>query len=155
MHYVLYRAAQRLCADATDIDLASVAGRDSLGPLLVRFPAVWISLELSDAEMDNVAAILAHSMVGLHREGLVDVHWHYSTDPDERREATLNARRFPSGGLTFGLSMFGIELFCAAHGFADEPARVFAGPSAQFFQRMTTVVPQVTTVRVFDLPDRS
>lgn len=127
-HYLLYRAAQRIAADLPGIDLSSVAGRDALGPLFARFPGVWLALALSDAEMDNVAALLAHSMVGLHREGLIAVQWRYSTDPEELREMSDCDRRFPSGGLEFGLSMFGIELFCAAHGFKDEPARAFSGP---------------------------
>jgi hypothetical protein len=106
------------------IELSTVVGSTGVGNFFVRFPAFFVALELSDDETDNLAAILSHTFVGLHREGLIDVHWHFSTDRDDLGNHAVPRRSFPSGGVIFGLSMFGIELFCVAHGIAtSRPVR--------------------------------
>jgi len=155
-HYVLYRGAQEACAAMPDIDLSHVAGRDHVGGFFVRFPRFFTSLDLSDNEMDDLPAVLTHALVGLHREGLVGVHWHFSTDRENVSASEAGqGHEFPCGGLVFGLSMFGIELFCAAHGFSGEPASIFVEPTTRFDEAMSTATVEVSAERIANLPTRA
>lgn len=152
-HYLLYRAAQRLCAAHPDIDLTRVSGRDEIGKLFVRFPPCLAAMELSDDELDNVDAIVTHAFVGLHREGLIGTAWRLATDRDDLREMSVSDREFPGGGgVVFELSMFGMELFSAAHGIAGNAPQAFSRPSSVFDALMTTGVREVDASRVADLP---
>lgn len=152
-HYVLYCAAQVACAAMPGIDLSHVAGRDRVGDFFMRFPRFFTLLDLSDSEMDDLPAVLTHALVGLHREGLIGVHWHFSTDRDNVSASEAGqGHEFPCGGLVFGLSMFGIELFCAAHGFSGEPASTFVEPSPHFEAAMSTAIARVSADRLANLP---
>jgi hypothetical protein len=155
-HYVLYSAAQAACYMLPEVDLSDVAGRERVGDFFVRFPKFIFALDLSDDEMDDLSAVLTHALVGLHREGLIGVHWHFSTDVDNVSASEAGrGYKFPCGGLVFGISMFGIELFAAAHGFSGEPARTFTEPTASFDAAMSTPVPRVSAERIADLPSRA
>ncbi len=155
-HYVLYRAAQRLCATYPSVDLSSVAGRNEIGGLFVRFPPYLRALELSDDELGIVGALVNHAFVGLHREGLIATEWRLATDPEDLRRMMGGDTRFPGGGgIVFGLSMFGIELYSAAHGLSGQPSALFSGPSERFDKLMSTDVPEIAALRVAELESAS
>ena len=152
-HYLLYCAVRAACIALSDVDLSDVAGRERVGDFFVRFPQFFFSLELTDDQMGNLQAILTHALVGLHREGLIGTHWHFSTDRDNV-SASIAGRghAYPRGGLVFGVSPFGIELFCAAHGFSGDAARTFTDPKASFDTGMSTKVETMIAERIVTFP---
>lgn len=152
-HYLLYCAARAACVEMPGVDLSDVAGREQIGALFVQFPRFFFSLGLTDDEMGNLQAILTHSLVGLHREGLIGTRWHFSTDPDNVSASIAGqGRAYTRGGLVFGVSPFGIELFCAAHGFAGDAAETFTDVIADFDAGMSTQVETMVAERISTFP---
>ncbi len=152
-HYLLYCAGRAACIALSRVDLSDVAGRERVGDFFVRFPQFFFSLELTDDEMDNLQAILTHALVGLHREGLIGTHWHFSTDRDNVSASIAGqGHAYPRGGVVFGVSPFGIELFCAAHGFSGDAARTFTDPEASFDTGMSTKVETMIAERIVTFP---
>lgn len=152
-HYLLYCATRAACLALADVDLSDVAGRERVGDLFVGFPKFFFSLGLTDDEMGNLQAILTHALVGLHREGLIGTHWHFSTDRDNVGASIAGqGHAYPRGGLVFGASPFGIELFCAAHGFSGDASRTFTDPRANFDSGMSTEVDTMIAERIATFP---
>jgi hypothetical protein len=154
-HYLLYCAARAACLSLPEVELSDVAGRERVGDFFLRFPQFFFTLDLSDDEMGNLQALLNHAFVGLHREGLIGARWHFSTDAENVSGSIAGQGHvYTRGGLVYRISPFGIELFCAAHGFSGESASTFTDPDSNFEAGMSTSIETMTAERIAIFPMR-
>jgi hypothetical protein len=112
-HYSLYSATQRAIADRNDIDLrqgergwarVAVPTEQLLRAVFGDDPAKWT---------DDIGPI----MRGLKRADLIEPNWAAGPPDGLRKMERMVAWRQPS--VVFTATNFGIELYCAAHGFTS------------------------------------
>jgi hypothetical protein len=150
-HYIAYRELQNICANRSDLQLGISRERESIGNVFLSSRDYIVAMDFSADEVENLNAIFPHVFGGLVREDLIGETTAWGDD-DHLRSSVSN-REFPGKhGLVFEMTLFGIELFCAAHGIMRHPLAAFVGPSATFDSRMGTEVPRASLYRVDDLP---
>jgi hypothetical protein len=127
-HYVLYATAQKLLA-GTEIELALASELEAKGRIFMPFTPLLIALGASKDSVEfDWNSVLQHSLVGLNREELVDDNYVLGQQDFLQKRRGLD---FSSGGLIFRPTLFGIELFCSAHG-VGKPLEAFIDPHLPF-----------------------
>jgi hypothetical protein len=149
-HYVLYRAAQAVAARHPEVDWYSWATRGRVTFLAVPLEAFITALSVPDESSMSVDGALVHVLNGLERLGLIAATGRWAGTPDVLRRMVRNVD-WPTSCLVFEVSDFGVELFCAAHGFNVSPLDEFKRSSNEFGARWRTDVPSCDAIIVEDL----
>jgi hypothetical protein len=147
-HYVLYRAAQAVAARYPEVDWYSWATRGRVTQLAVPLEAFISALSVPSESSMSEDGVLIHVLNGLDRLGLI-TGGRYAVTPDELRK--VRNVDWPTSCLVFEISDFGVELYCAAHGFNVSPLDEFKKASREFAARWRTDVPPCEAIIVEDL----
>jgi hypothetical protein len=148
-HYVLYRAAQAVAARHPEVDWYAWSTRGRVTHLAVPLEAFISALSVPAESRMSVNGALIHVLNGLERLGLIGAGRAAGT-PDVLRMVWRNVD-WPTSCLVFEVSDFGVELFCAAHGFNVSPLDEFKRASSEFAARWRTDVPSCDAIIVEDL----
>jgi hypothetical protein len=152
-HYVLYRAAQVVAARHPEVNWYSWSTRGRVTQLAVPTETFLRTLFVREQSKPSRKAAFVHALNGLERLGLIDADWSVGTPDELRREMReMRAVDWPTKCVAFGTSDFGVELFCAAHGFHVSPLDEFKRPSSEFDARWRTDVPPCDAIVIDDLP---
>jgi hypothetical protein len=148
-HYVLYRAAQAVAAGQPEVDWYSWSTRGRVTRLAMPIRAFVSALSVPDGSSMSVNGVLIHVLNGLERLRLITADWFVGSPDELRRE--VHAADWPTDCLAFEVTDFGVELFCAAHGFTVSPLDEFKQASSEFSARWRTDVPVCDAIIVEDL----
>jgi hypothetical protein len=148
-HYALYSAAQRAVASRRGVDLHSTKNRDNWSRLAV--PSVQFLHAVAGPDQANWAGdVVGPIMRGLKRMDLIDANAGWVMGRPEVLRAIERDAQWPCPAVVFTVTNFGIELFCAAHGFRT--LKAFKRPYDDFVARFKAQVPSCEPFVVADLP---
>jgi hypothetical protein len=142
LHYLIYAAGQ-----------TTVAGRDEWSPYgeqreweRVAVPLMPLLATLQEMGVDLSSDALGAAMRNLKRAELVG---NWRSGPPEALLVEANVQ-WPSHALVGDMTNFGIELFCAAHGFRN--IEDFKRPSTEFRSRFDDRIERVEPIIFSELP---
>ncbi len=152
-HYVLYRAAQTVIAAHPEIDLHVGDARNRIVNLAVSTGIFSPQSASRIRPGRRYIGAVSHIMNGLSRADLLGSGlgsgWNMGT-PEMLR--TIKNVVWPEHAVTFQVTQFGAELFCAAHGFHSSPWDDLKRPTADFAPRWAADIPPCEAIVVADLP---
>jgi hypothetical protein len=150
-HYVLYRAAQAVAAKHPEVSWYVGEERERLQHLAVPSESFFRAMAIPGAAgTTNVTS--AHIMTGLGRLSLVGRMGHGQMASPEFLRTEVKNVDWPTRCLVFHVSGFGVELFCAAHGFSASPLDDFKRATNEFGARWRAEIPSCDALIVADLP---
>lgn len=149
-HFLIYAAAQQSLACSERFDpLAPYEAPDG-GWRRVAVPRSAFEAAIAASGVAPSEDSISSVMRGLRRTELIHAVGGWLTaEPAELQTTEFNAK-WPCAALVCTISNFGIELFCAAHGFTS--IRDFNRPAADFRARFRAGVSVVEPIVMQDLP---
>lgn len=149
-HYVLYRAAQAIAAAHPEVNWHTTnEERTRLSRLAIPTEQLVRALAIPDAIGMTFTGAMSHILIGLQRTGLIDG---FALGSAQHLRSAERSVQWPDHGLVFRASTFGIEIYCAAHGFTADPVTDWSRPHGEFVARFKTEVASAEALIVLDLP---
>lgn len=147
-HYVLYRAAQEVFAER-DVEVEVSNTWEHLARIAISTEACEAAIV--GRNVDDSETPLGTLMRGLKRNDLIDAQSGWMTGPpEELHDRVRPGVGWPYHSLVFNLTAFGMELFCAAHGFTSIDA--FKRPTSEFRPRFKVEVSTCEALIISELP---
>lgn len=126
-HYLLYLEMRQAAIEAEPFDVGSVATCQQLLSVYVPKSSFAFALEVDETE---IHAVLAHTVLGLAKEGLIDnTYYAYGPGSDIQSTGLIDV---PEDGLLVAPSFAGMELYFWAHGYCNSTEYQFVDRQVEF-----------------------